>query len=85
MAEPMSRRRSRAHTGADPFFDVRGREECRENYYDGIDSKSPAPKVRVADREPAIRVMAGVNLGCWCGQSYGHDWPGKSEGAPHPR
>jgi hypothetical protein len=23
--------------------------------------------------------------GCWCGQPQGHDWPGRAEGAPHPR
>lgn len=23
--------------------------------------------------------------GCWCGEPSGHDWPGKAEGAPHPR
>lgn len=23
--------------------------------------------------------------GCWCGQPHGHDWPLKSDGAPHPR
>jgi hypothetical protein len=23
--------------------------------------------------------------GCWCGAVYGHDWPGKDDGAPHPR
>jgi hypothetical protein len=22
---------------------------------------------------------------CWCGQRYGHHWPGEEEGAPHPR
>lgn len=22
---------------------------------------------------------------CWCGEEKGHDWPGKSEGKPHPR
>jgi hypothetical protein len=22
---------------------------------------------------------------CWCGQDYDHDWPGRAEGAPHPR
>jgi hypothetical protein len=22
---------------------------------------------------------------CWCGEPYGHDWPGKDERAPHPR
>jgi hypothetical protein len=23
--------------------------------------------------------------GCWCGSEFGHDWPGKADGAPHPR
>lgn len=23
--------------------------------------------------------------GCWCGLAFGHDWPGKAEGSPHPR
>lgn len=23
--------------------------------------------------------------GCWCGKPNGHDWPGKADGAPHPR
>ena len=22
---------------------------------------------------------------CWCGEEFQHDWPGKSEGKPHPR
>lgn len=22
---------------------------------------------------------------CWCGELLGHDWPGKDDGAPHPR
>ena len=23
--------------------------------------------------------------GCWCGDTLGHPWPGKGDGAPHPR
>ncbi|MGZ4745647.1 MAG: hypothetical protein ACXVYY_01055 [Oryzihumus sp.] len=23
--------------------------------------------------------------GCWCGEPQNHDWPGKADGAPHPR
>lgn len=23
--------------------------------------------------------------GCWCGEPSGHDWPGRAQGAPHPR
>jgi hypothetical protein len=22
--------------------------------------------------------------GCWCGEPFDHDWPGRDEGAPHP-
>lgn len=22
---------------------------------------------------------------CWCGEPHNHDWPGKADGAPHPR
>jgi hypothetical protein len=22
---------------------------------------------------------------CWCGKTSHHDWPGKEQGAPHPR
>lgn len=29
--------------------------------------------------------LLGVTGGCWCGEEQGHDWPGKAEGAPHPR
>lgn len=36
---------------------------------------------RVSDAP--LRTIAGP--GCWCGQPHGHDWPGKSIGAPHPR
>ena len=23
--------------------------------------------------------------GCWCGGRANHDWPGKTDGVPHPR
>jgi hypothetical protein len=39
--------------------------------------RSTAPTITSADV-----ISAG---GCWCGQPYGHDWPGKADGAPHPR
>lgn len=35
-------------------------------------------------KEPSMKDMIAAG-GCWCGESYGHDWEGKSEGAPHPR
>lgn len=22
---------------------------------------------------------------CWCGEAKNHEWPGREEGAPHPR
>jgi hypothetical protein len=30
-----------------------------------------------------LRVIS--SSGCWCGKDYGHDWPGRSDGEPHPR
>lgn len=30
-----------------------------------------------------LRVISGD--GCWCGEPFGHDWPGKSDGEPHPK
>lgn len=49
-------------------------------------SRAKWRRVAHADnREPSTRhdVLAGD--GCWCGEPFGHDWPGKADGAPHPR
>lgn len=52
------------------------RSECqRACYYPDVCSES--------DPDPARGVIAAG--GCWCGEDHGHDWPGKTEGAPHPR
>jgi len=45
-------------------------------------------KVRFRDnRVPGTRdedpALGGGD--CWCGEPDGHPWPGKLEGAPHPR
>jgi hypothetical protein len=37
---------------------------------------------RVGDDE-VLRVI-GMPL-CWCGDEKNHDWPGRADGAPHPR
>jgi hypothetical protein len=37
------------------------------------------------NREPSTRGRVLSAGGCWCGELYGHDWPGKSDGGPHPR
>jgi hypothetical protein len=29
--------------------------------------------------------VLGQHGGCWCGLPWGHLWPGKDKGAPHPR
>ena len=43
----------------------------------------PRPDLRggSANAGPVIAVLDS----CWCGQHYRHDWPGKEDGAPHPR
>lgn len=33
----------------------------------------------------AARMPVIAGPGCWCGEPQGHDWPGKADGAPHPR
>lgn len=40
-------------------------------------------KPRGGGAKQNLRVIAAP--GCWCGLPFGHDWPGKSDGAPHPR
>lgn len=42
------------------------------------------------NRDPATiprPLMVGTpdDLRCWCLKPLGHDWPGKDDGAPHPR
>ncbi len=48
------------------------------------DGPQTRPKIR-DNREPSTRRMAPGGPGCWCGETQGHDWPGKDDGAPHPR
>lgn len=43
---------------------------------------------RAAGQRRRPEVDLGPVLGgadCWCGAPYGHDWPGRDDGAPHPR
>jgi hypothetical protein len=58
--------------------------------YDRSDDASPQARQRrrispdnreLSTRGPAL----GHFHDCWCGVPYPHDWPGKDEGAPHPR
>ena len=54
--------------------------------------KDATPQARQArellwrdNREPSTRDRVLSAGGCWCDEPYGHDWPGKADGAPHPR
>lgn len=38
-----------------------------------------------APRSLVTRLMTIGSYGCWCGSSGQHDWPGKTQGVPHPR
>ena len=50
-----------------------------------------AQKAREYDRENrdssgVIDTSAVLDLDeCWCGRTLNHDWPGKADGAAHPR
>ena len=48
----------------------------------GAERKHRVPKGGAAHVGPG-ETIAGD--GCWCGEPNGHDWPGKDEGAPHPK
>lgn len=37
------------------------------------------------DRVAELNAKPAGGFGCWCGETYGHDWEGKADGAPHPR
>lgn len=52
--------------------------------HQGSRSGNPGSKSRpTVGRSEHLPVIAAG--GCWCGDELGHDWPGKSDGAPHPR
>ena len=41
---------------------------------------------KAAQAKPEERLQViGHGTTCWCGEPMGHDWPGRDEGAPHPR
>lgn len=44
--------------------------------------EAPDERSRRLQRESG---SLGGGGGCWCGDPWGHDWPGKDDGAPHPR
>jgi len=58
---------------------------------DDLERRSDAPWTRPRHREPVYAEgtrpgdMAAGGCGCWCGEPQGHAWPGKANGAPHPR
>jgi hypothetical protein len=55
---------------------------------DSIESRPDTPWMRTTRRGGACHVGPGDTLGgdgCWCGEPFPHAWPGKDDGAPHPR
>ncbi len=56
------------------------------------ENSAAAKYTRIAKRKAAQRSHLPPPPGpigrggvCWCEQPNGHDWPGKTDGAPHPR
>lgn len=52
--------------------------------------RSKYARIRFRDnREPSTisgaRDLRGLDVLCWCGGGWRHDWPGKADGVPHPR
>jgi hypothetical protein len=56
------------------------------NYRDQKFRPYVSKKMHFAEEEPeAFEPLESKPPLCWCGGAYQHDWPGKSEGKPHPR
>jgi hypothetical protein len=43
----------------------------------------PRPATDAQRAAGRLEIIGGG--GCWCGEGYPHDWPGKVGGSPHPR
>lgn len=60
-----------------------GERHSKQNRFAGT------PRARRRPHKGGVAYVSGTDTisagGCWCGERYGHDWPGKDEGAPHPR
>ncbi|MER5754372.1 hypothetical protein [Streptomyces sp. NPDC002088] len=41
-------------------------------------------KVRRSKEVPVLDTF-GELARCWCGEPSNHDWPGREDGAPHPK
>ena len=58
---------------------------------DDIERRSDGPQTRPRWGNPSYAEGTGpldtplAGDGCWCFKPYGHDWPGKAGGTPHPR
>lgn len=71
-------RRRRARHAGDPVLDVLELEDIGDD--EDLGPLTFAPPRVVEDGE----VLTAADI-CWCGLAYGHDWPHKTQGAPHPR
>lgn len=56
-----------------------------DSYHMGSNRRVFPPDMRGGPKLPDSELKTMHCGGCWCGETYGHDWPGKDEGAPHPR
>ncbi|MGW1966375.1 hypothetical protein ACWCPD_39680 [Streptomyces sp. NPDC001935] len=61
----------------------------RERALTAIANSAAAKHRRTLRRGHRVPAVQGPPLGsfdiCWCGLAKGHRWPGRDEGAPHPR
>ena len=60
-------------------------ERAMQAKANSIAAKHKRRRVKPDDREPSTRKIALGGAACWCGEPFGHDWPGKDAGAAHPR
>jgi len=68
---------------------MKGKRATGRNAGDLNRNRDATPQARqaraFADKDAAPYSPLLGSGGCWCGETFGHDWPGKIDGRPHPR
>lgn len=74
----MGERHTRQGQPHQAITEVRGLDEYEERDW------QPRPRLRLSSGAGEGFKVIG-STGCWCGLHQSHDWPGRADGAPHPR
>jgi len=63
---------------------IRPKNPMSVNWHYGKKLSQAEVKKRLAAKAAGFKETLGSGS-CWCGKPYGHDWPGRDDGKPHPK